>query len=67
MSGGALVRASEAAAQLGVSVRVVRRWIDSREVAGCLIGGRWYVLRAEVERLRDGKPRPRSDGPAGPR
>lgn len=58
MSGGALVRASEAAAQLGVSVRVVRRWIDSREIAGCLIGGRWYVRRTELQRLIDGKPKP---------
>ena len=64
---GALVRASEAARVLGVSPRVLRRWIDSREVAGCLIGGRWYVLRSELERVRDGKPRPRADGPAGPR
>lgn len=64
---GALVRASEAARVLGVSARVLRRWIDSREVTGCLIGGRWYVLRAEVERVRDGKPRPRTDGSAGPR
>jgi len=55
---GALVRAADAARELGVSARVVRRWIDSREVAGCLIGGRWYVRRSELQRLIDGKPRP---------
>lgn len=58
MTGGALVRATEAARELGVSARVLRRWIDSREISGLLLGGRWYVRRAELERIRDGKPKP---------
>lgn len=52
------MRAVDAARELGVSARVLRRWIDTRQIAGLLLGGRWYVRRVELDRLRDGKPKP---------
>lgn len=42
----------QAAAEAGVSVVTVRRWLKEKGIIGTQVGGRWYVNREMLQRAR---------------
>lgn len=50
--GGALVRASTVARELGLSVYTVRRWIEGGTLRGKKLRGRWYASRRALDAMR---------------
>lgn len=58
---GFLVLATVAGAELGVSAKTIRAWVDSGEVDGEYLGGRYYMTRPALDALLRKRNAPESD------
>lgn len=52
---GALMHAEEAARVLGLAPKTIVSWIDCRELPGVVVKGRYYAVRAAVEKMAKGE------------
>ena len=48
-----LATPAEVAEALGVARVTVYKWIVAHKILGCRLGGRVYVARSEIERLKE--------------
>lgn len=46
---GVLLPAARAAKRLGIDPRTMRAWVDRGDIAGLVVGARYYVSRAAVD------------------